>query len=686
MTSEALPGATAPVMTPLDWALAYAAAGFPVFPVHAVREDGCCDCSNAKCRDKGKHPWTRHGLKEATTDPAIIRRWWGELYPNANVGIRTGDLGDGTYLFVLDEDPDKGGHERLQALVTTHGALPKTRVVCTGGGGRHSYFRGRLPGKTTSGVLGRGLDTRGGGGAHGAGYVVAPPSTHASGRRYAWLDGAPAVLAAPPAWLLELANGGKPAAPSAAAAAVDEPIFDGQVQGIGRKATLISLGRGMWARSMSEAAIRAALTTENAARCVPPLSLDDVERMVREVVKVAPGLSPEYAAKRARTTAAHLRIAENDGPESDEGTAPEEAPGADRPRLRAAADVVAALGPERPHLSTGVPTLDEATDGGPRAGDVVLFLGAPGTGKTTLAMNVVRHAALERRYVGVLAADEAIEGLITRLGQDAFGFDQGAIERRDPATMRELRERLAAEMPHLLVGDCSDGYVLEDVVEDLCAAAGAQPPTFVLDSVQRVRAYAADGAKDERMRIAAVVAACKAAAARGCLVLATCEQSRAAYRSRDAAERIDDLASGMGTNAIEYGATLMVVLRSVPDEGDLVDVTVPKNRVRGHKPAFRLRLDRGAARFREVPRPEEPSADAQRRAAAATAQAEARRIVLDVVRKHPNLTSRESIWERTGIGRTRAWAAINGLLDDGVLVQVNEKFRVAKPEDTRDDD
>jgi hypothetical protein len=67
-------------------------------------------------------------------------------------------------------------------LIATHGPLPETPVVLTGGGGKHYYFR--HPGgyiKSVAAALGPGLDIKGEGG-----FVVAPPSLHASGRRYEW--------------------------------------------------------------------------------------------------------------------------------------------------------------------------------------------------------------------------------------------------------------------------------------------------------------------------------------------------------------------------------------------------------------------------------------------------------------------------------------------------------------------
>src|SRR5260370_371078 len=73
----------------LKEALAYARRPWPVFPVYEVTDRRECACGNAACEDAGKHPRTRHGVKDATTNGATIRRWW-RLWPKANVAIATG--------------------------------------------------------------------------------------------------------------------------------------------------------------------------------------------------------------------------------------------------------------------------------------------------------------------------------------------------------------------------------------------------------------------------------------------------------------------------------------------------------------------------------------------------------------------------------------------------------------------
>jgi len=125
----------------------------------------------------GKHPRTEHGLKDATIDEATIFGWW-RRWPGANVGIVTG-MASG--LLVLDIDPRHGGVESLALLEREHGSLPETAEVSTGGGGRHILFL--HPGfrvKNRANMM-PGVDVRG-----DDGYIVAPPSLHASGRRYEW--------------------------------------------------------------------------------------------------------------------------------------------------------------------------------------------------------------------------------------------------------------------------------------------------------------------------------------------------------------------------------------------------------------------------------------------------------------------------------------------------------------------
>jgi len=177
----------------LEAALSFAAKGWPVIPLHTFA-DGMCTCESTTCTSPAKHPLTAKGVHDATTDEATIQRWWTEA-EIANVGVATG-----SGLLVLDIDAKHGGLESLAQLEAEHGSLPATPIVSTGGGGRHYYFG--LPDGMAVGNragLADGIDIRG-----DNGYVVAPPSLHASGSRYQWTIPPDVSLAEPPPWLLEM--------------------------------------------------------------------------------------------------------------------------------------------------------------------------------------------------------------------------------------------------------------------------------------------------------------------------------------------------------------------------------------------------------------------------------------------------------------------------------------------------
>ena len=183
----------------LEAALKFAALGIPVLPLHTPIVGGC-SCGDAECGSPGKHPRTSRGVKNASTDPAQIKRWWN-TYPDANVGAATGGG-----LRVLDVDPRNCGDAALAQLEAERGSLPKTVTVETGGGGQHLYFRVPKGATNSCGKAGPGLDIKGEGG-----YVVAPPSLHASGGNYRWRERLSDIEIAPlPEWLAATpaANGG----------------------------------------------------------------------------------------------------------------------------------------------------------------------------------------------------------------------------------------------------------------------------------------------------------------------------------------------------------------------------------------------------------------------------------------------------------------------------------------------
>ncbi len=134
------------VESPVAAVLRYAASGWPVLP----------------CR-QDKTPHTRHGVLDASTDPAVIGRWWTR-WPAALPAVATGQ-----HLTVLDIDV-KGPANGYTALRAVEHLLPTgCPRVRTPSGGLHVYTRPRAPVGNRS-LRTAGVDVRGDGG-----YVLVPP-------------------------------------------------------------------------------------------------------------------------------------------------------------------------------------------------------------------------------------------------------------------------------------------------------------------------------------------------------------------------------------------------------------------------------------------------------------------------------------------------------------------------------
>jgi len=70
VTEHTLTKATPQVNPCLRASIECAERGWPVLPLHSVR-DGRCTYGRADCRSPGKHPRTAHSLKNAMTDPPM---------------------------------------------------------------------------------------------------------------------------------------------------------------------------------------------------------------------------------------------------------------------------------------------------------------------------------------------------------------------------------------------------------------------------------------------------------------------------------------------------------------------------------------------------------------------------------------------------------------------------------------
>jgi len=243
-------------------ALAYAARGWSVIPIER----------------RGKRPlvpWLEFQQRIASVDE--IDAWYRQR-ADANVGIVTGRVSG---LVVIDVDPRHGGEESLRRLQDEAGLLARTVEAETGGGGRHLYFvHPGIPLQNRVGIA-PGIDLRADGGC-----VVAPPSTHSSGRRYVWAPGCspgerdPAPL--PHCFLPDRRTATHAGHPLAHwRDLLREGVEEGR-----RNDTLASLtGHLLWHGVDAEVALELLLAW-NRTRCRPPLPDDEVARVVQSIARL----------------------------------------------------------------------------------------------------------------------------------------------------------------------------------------------------------------------------------------------------------------------------------------------------------------------------------------------------------------------------------------------------------------
>jgi putative DNA primase/helicase len=181
-------------------ALQYARRGWRVFPCRE-QDSSYLNAKGEPVLLKAKAPYGGSGVKDATTDEAVIRGWW-KSWPNAMIGFAVGDDG----LFVLDFDPrvdaDSGEEWTLDRLKAELEALlgeeiPASLAARTPSDGVHVYLmqpkdgRDRLRNRvgTKRNNLPQHVDVRAAGG-----YVILPPSRCEGGQsaaagEYRWLRG-----------------------------------------------------------------------------------------------------------------------------------------------------------------------------------------------------------------------------------------------------------------------------------------------------------------------------------------------------------------------------------------------------------------------------------------------------------------------------------------------------------------
>lgn len=247
----------------LDAAIDYASRGMAVFPL--------------KPRDKA--PITKHGVHEATTNFDQIQKWWSK-YPSANIGIACGKVSGGLLVVDIDRKPNGvDGLDSLNEWERENGELPETVRSITGSGGSHIFYRINGESKNRVNIL-DGVDIRSDGG-----YIVAPPSIHNNGHPYEWeYDPEEYPIADADETVLKLLETGK-------TRQLDKFVMPGKVGSGKRNDTIFKLACSLQARGLDDEVIVTTCMGTNTKQCDPPLSDDEVIKIVESALKHDKGVT-----------------------------------------------------------------------------------------------------------------------------------------------------------------------------------------------------------------------------------------------------------------------------------------------------------------------------------------------------------------------------------------------------------
>jgi hypothetical protein len=264
MIAEGMDSDTAGAVRPehlLDAALGYASRNWRVLQVHL----------------RSKRPVVTAWQRVATTDPALIERWW-EIGPYCNVGVQ---LGPHSGLLDVECDSPEAERELGALLGQSAPVVPTLR----GKRGPHRLFSYTpdLPCPDKAAFHFRGIEFRTGNGGKGAPSLF-PPSVHPDGPVYTWLVGPDeADPVAFPASAL-----------AAIRAELDAPAPSGRVDAEGpivektRNLRLTSMAGAMRRAGFNQEEIEAALLSVNHRRCRPPLAPTEVKGIARSVSRYPP--------------------------------------------------------------------------------------------------------------------------------------------------------------------------------------------------------------------------------------------------------------------------------------------------------------------------------------------------------------------------------------------------------------
>lgn len=229
-------------------------------------------------------------------------------------------------------------------------------------------------------------------------------------------------------------------------------------------------------------------------------------------------------------------------------------------------------------FKTGIPELDKLLGGGYGEGLHVLA-GIPGVGKTSLALSIALHNALEGRPVLYATFEQSKYELWNRLNARLTGVPYGALKRGtynrhgtdvpawDELTGSEGWAQVDKAVNMMRIAEAGDALSRTQSPDDLAGSAAAMaeafgtPPLIVIDYLQRMPAEGGD--TRERVSSVSGVLQVKLARDLGCPVLAISSLNRNGYKLAEL-DLEGKLAALKESGDVEYSAYTITFVYGLP--------------------------------------------------------------------------------------------------------------------------
>lgn len=333
--------------------------------------------------------------REESTDNLDQIKAWEKKYPGCNWGLDTGK--SGLVALDIDKHGENNGFVTLEQLRVEKGyELPKTLVFETPSGGQHYVYKGKC--KTTAGVIGTGLDTRGLGG-----YIVIPGSS---------IDGVPykvhqkSPVAPAPEWIAILADRGSSNVERVQVDVEldgDQSLRDARrylsdpnrarpsIDGEGGLDNAFRVACNAKDYGISEAVCLDLMLEVWNPTCIPPWTPEEIGQL-QQTVSNAYEYGQNSPGARSASAVFEAPVESSLPQNSGQSSGSQELPVEKRGRLLPMMDLTEAMSPAPPQKWL--------IDGWIPHNEMSLMTGKPGTGKSLLALQLALSAAYGLDWLG----------------------------------------------------------------------------------------------------------------------------------------------------------------------------------------------------------------------------------------------------------------------------------------------